>query len=150
MSVIQQSNPELKAILKNKKFPIEDSLTNELIKSLVTKTFYTLHSAQIFTQYDGPIDIDDLTITPYRSVTGDLRFIVSFNTLYNVILHVFWNGKFDTKERGGKAKFFTSFPYNASEDLDRFVAFEQRVVEKLKKIQDQFFSAQAQTEEVKE
>ena len=142
MQIIQQTNPQLKAILKNKKYFIEDSLTTELMKSLITKVFYTLYSTGLLETCPGPIDIDDLTITPYRSVTGDVRYIVSFNTLYRVILHVFWNGKFDIKERGGKAKFFTSFPYNASEDLDRFVNFEKRVIEKLQKIQDEFFKVQ--------
>lgn len=144
MSQIYNTNSTvIKSLLKGKKFKIDDSLTESLIRSLSTKIFYTLAHYKLFDKLEGAIELgDEVVIYPYQSVVDDIRYIIELKGLQESPIIVQWNGKFDINEKKKKALFFVNMEnFNVTDSLDDFVAFEQRVVATLHTIEDDFFKA---------
>ena len=141
--IYDSNTPAVANILKQKKYKIADPLTDQLVKSLVTKIVYTLAHYKIFEEWSGTISLDGVTVTPYTSIVGDIRYIFELDGLqYNPII-VQWNGKINPARNSKHSGIYINVKnFNVTEDLDRFVEFEQRVVAKLHAIEDHFFSVQ--------
>ena len=142
--ILSASNSVVKRLLQRKKFKVEESLTEALLKALSTKIFYTLAHYKLFDQLVGTIQLGEglAEITPYRSVLGDVRFIVKLRPVDNEEIVVYWDGKMSLKSKTNSSGITVDRPnLNFVNDLDRFVEFEQKVVEKLHAIEDQFFTA---------
>lgn len=142
--ILSASSPYVKNLLSRKKFKVEESLTEALLKALSTKIFYTLAHYKLFDQLVGTIQLGEglAEITPYRSVLGDVRFIVKLKPAENEEIVVYWDGKMSLKSKTNSSGVTVDRPnLNFVSDLDRFVKFEQKVVEKLHAIEDQFFEA---------
>ena len=142
--MLTASSPAVKELLQRKKFKVEESLTEALLKALSTKVFYTLAHYKLFEKFVGTIQLGDglAEITPYHSVLGDVRFIIKLRPADNEEIVVYWDGKMSLKSKTNTSGIAVDRPnLNFVSDLDRFVEFEQKVVEKLHAIEDQFFEA---------
>jgi hypothetical protein len=137
--------PGVKQVLRAKKFRIEDPLTEQLVKSLTTKVFYTLahHKLLDICHDGGAIKVgDEVTILPYRSILNDIRYILKFHGLQDSDFIIQWNGKFEPKGKTKHSMFFVNEKnFNVTDCLDSFVEFEQKVVAALHKIENGFFGA---------
>ena len=134
----------VKELLKRKKFKVEESLTEALLKSLSTKVFYTLAHYKFFDKFGGTIQLGNgiAEITPYRSVLGDVRYIFTLRPEGHKEITVYWDGKMSLKSKTNSSGVTVDQPdLNFVQDLDFFVKFEQKVVEALHAIEDQFFEA---------
>lgn len=132
----------VQSLLRAKKFRIEDPLSEQLIRSLTTKVFYTLAHYKLLDKFEGVIDIGPVTIVPYRSILGDIRYLLEFKGLQDEAIVVQWNGKFEKKGKEKHSGFFISEKdFNVTNCLDTFVTFEQQVVAVLQAIENQFFEA---------
>lgn len=142
MRELYDSNSQaVKQHLKAKKFRINDPLSEQLVKSLCTKIFYTLAHYKMFDTLTGTISIGPVAITPYQSIVGDIRYIVEFFGLYEKPTIVHWNGKFDVAGKNKHSAFFINIEdFNVTNRLPPFVEFEQKVVKVLHDIEDQFFN----------
>ena len=143
MTVIYSSTSSaVRSLLKAKKFRIEDPLSEQLIRSLTTKVFYTLAHYKLLDKFEGVIDLGPVTIIPYRSILGDIRYLIELKSLQDSPVIVHWNGKFDQKIKNKHSSFFINVKdFNVTNCLDNFVAFEQRVVAALHAIENEFFEA---------
>ena len=142
--ILSASSPYVKNLLSRKKFKVEESLTEALLKALSTKIFYTLAHYKLFDQLVGTIQLGEglAEITPYRSVLGDVRFIVKLKPAENEEIVVYWDGKMSLKSKTNSSGVTVDRPnLDFSQNLDFFVQFEQKVVEQLHAIEDQFFEA---------
>ena len=141
--IFSHSSPVIKNLLAGEKFRITDSLSESLIRSLSTKIFYTLAHYKFFDKFEGAIELgNDLTIYPYRSILGDIRYLIELKSLQDTPIVVQWNGKFDMKVKSKHSSFFINVEdFNVTNCLDNFVAFEQRVVATLHNIENEFFKA---------
>ena len=134
----------VKELLKRKKFKVEESLTEALLKSLATKVFYTLAHYKFFDRFGGTIQLANgiAEITPYRSVVGDVRYVFTLRPEGHKEIVVYWDGKMSLKSKSTASGVTVDQPdLNFVQDLDFFVKFEQKVVEALHAIEDQFFEA---------
>jgi len=141
--LFSHSSPVIKERLQGEKFRITDSLSESLIRSLSTKVFYTLAHYKLFDKFEGAIELgNDLVIYPYRSILGDIRYLIELKSLQDSPIIVHWNGKFDQKIKNKHSSFFINVKdFNVTNCLDNFVAFEQRVVAALHAIENEFFEA---------
>ena len=143
MTVIYSSTSSaVRSLLKAKKFRIEDPLSEQLVRSLTTKVFYTLAHYKLLDKFEGVIDLGPVTIIPYRSILGDIRYVLELKGLQDSAVVVQWNGKFEKLGKERHSDFFISEKdFNVTNCLDNFVAFEQQVVQVLQAIEAQFFEA---------
>ena len=141
--LFSHNSPVIKELLKEEKFRISDSLSESLVRSLSTKVFYTLTHFKLFDKFEGAIELgNDLVIYPYRSILGDIRYLIELKSLQDSPIVVHWNGKFDQKLKNKHSSFFINVrDFNVTHCLDNFVAFEQRVVAALHAIENEFFDA---------
>lgn len=140
MTMIYTSvSPEIKKILAKKKYRIVDPLSEQLIRSLTTKVFYTLAHFKLFDELEGSIDLGPVIITPYRSIVGDIRYIITLVGLQDEPVIVQWNGKFEKLTKKTPDFFISLKDFNVTNCLDNFVKFEQSVVAKLHDIENKFF-----------
>ena len=132
----------VKSLLESKKHRIADPLTEQLVISLTTKIFYTLANYKMFDKYEGIIDLGPVNVIPYRSILGDIRYLLELKGLQDSPVIIQWNGKFEQKGKKKHSAFFISEKdFNVTNCLDNFVAFEQQVVEVLQAIEQQFYGA---------
>ncbi len=142
--ILNHNAKEVKELLKRKKYKVEESLTEALLKALATKIFYTLAHYKLFDKFVGTIQLGEglAEITPYRSVLGDVRFIVELYPNESEKIVVYWDGKMSLKSKANSSGITVDRPnLNFVQNLDSFVAYEQKVVEQLHAIEDQFFEA---------
>ena len=143
-AILSHTNKTVKKLLARKKYKVEETLTEALLKALSTKVFYTLAHYKLFDKFAGTIQLGEglAEITPYRSVLGDVRFIITLRPEDHEEITVYWDGKMSLKSKTNSSGVMVDRPnLNFVQNLDHFVAFEQKVVEKLHAIEDQFFEA---------
>lgn len=136
------SSDPVKSLLDKQKYRIKDPLTEQLVLSLTTKIFYTLANYKMFDKYEGVIDLGPVNVIPYRSILGDIRYLLELKGLQDSPVIIQWNGKFEQKGKKKHSAFFISEKdFNVTNCLDNFVSFEQQVVDVLQAIEQQFYGA---------